>query len=93
MFEKLKNDQEVKQLVVECLDKEIKTKAADSKVSAKEVYELWEEKQKVKMNLVSMGDVVKIAANVIVVGAIMAFEMSHVLNKNAMKFVQPMKFN
>ena len=90
MFEKLKKEKKMKDLVVEKINEEIEQKINAPGTDAREVFELWEKKQAVRMNGLRMSDAAKIAANVIIVGVIIGFEMSHVMNKTATKFIKPL---
>ena len=91
MLKKWKENREIDSSVVNLLNKEIKEKTNSKESSAKEVFELWEQKQTVKMHRIPIGDVMKIAANVVIVGAIMVFETNHVMNKSVAKFIEPLR--
>jgi hypothetical protein len=90
MFEKIKEERSMKEAVIGKINGEITAKANSRESDASEVFALWEKKQTVKMNGLSMGDAAKIVANVVVVGVVIGFELGHVMNKNAMKFIRPL---
>lgn len=49
---------------------------------------LLDQKRKVKMNAVEVGDVVKAAANVAVVAVLVGFEMGNILNQKGSRFLK-----
>jgi|PlaIllAssembly_1097288.scaffolds.fasta_scaffold195262_3 hypothetical protein len=87
MFERFKKEREIKRLVIDSLNEEI-MKSDEGEDSVETLYSLWEKKQVVKLNGVSAGDVLKVVANVAIVGVIIGFEMSHVMNAKASRFIK-----
>jgi hypothetical protein len=87
MFDKIKKERKRKQFVVDKINEEM-DKYDEEDSSIEQLIELQEKKRSVKLNGVSAGDVFKAVANVAVVVVIVGFEMSHIMNQKASRFIK-----
>ena len=91
MFDKFKQGRKIDDLTADALGKAIEEKAKDPNADPKEIFELWQNRKTVKSGGITVDTWAKIAGNVVVMVAIMAFETRYLINRNASKFIQPLK--
>ena len=82
MFEDWKQSRKVKRDVIKKIDECI-----DS-AEGERVAELMKKRREVSFNGVDAGDVLKVVANVLVVGVLVGFEMSHIMNQKGSRFIK-----
>lgn len=94
LFQNFRKTQEVNQAVIDRLDEEILAAANDSRVTTEDLIGLMDARRKVKLNGneqgISPSDILKVVANVAIVGVMVGFEMSHIMNQKGTKFIKPL---
>jgi hypothetical protein len=89
MFEGLKKAKEEKKKILDKIDKKIeKVTDSDSKESAQDLVSLVETRRTRTIMGVDANEVFKGAMNVAIVAVIIAFEMSHIMNAKASRFIK-----
>lgn len=82
-----KFEKELKRTTIDSINMEIESGNLDLE-GVKNLHEIVKIKRDIKMNGVEIGDVVKIVGNVIVVVAVVGFEISHIINQKASRFLK-----
>jgi hypothetical protein len=81
-----KEEKAKKKARIEAIDQKIESEIESCK--AEDLQKMLEARRKEKYEGVDTGDVLKVVANVAIVGVLIAFEMSHILNSKGTRFLK-----
>lgn len=92
LFDSFNQSRKIKKRVIEKIDADILNACDDDRIDVDEVVGLMDARRKVQLNGNEQGiapaDVLKVVANVAIVGVMIGFEMSHILNQKGSRFVK-----
>ena len=86
-FKNCKNEKEVKKIVVDKIDEEIRGEST-SDATARDLADLLKIRREVKMNGVEPKEILAVVANVAIVLVMIGFEVSHILNQKGSRFIK-----
>ena len=89
MLEKVKKSKESKEELIAKIDQKIEDVAkSDSQESAGEMVKLVDARQRTRFGGIEPTEIFKGVMNIAVVAVIVAFEMSHIMNAKASRFIK-----
>ena len=87
LFENFKNEREVKKLVTDKIDDEIRSENV-SDATARDLADLLRIRREVKFGGIEPKDILPVVANVAIVIVMVGFEVSHILSQKGSRFIK-----